>query len=602
MAIHKAIQARLQPSAPDTITTVTIPWGRGVGKSKFTRLLWWTLIAEWDGKERPTVNGEVRRGIRIVHLMPTHKQCVDVHGKDTLEELYHSEWAALGGVVNKTRWEIKFPGGSWIQWFGTTDANNNRGLRCDVVTEDEVDDIEPSVDQAIVLPYLSEPWSLKVKLAAGTPRRGRNGLLWIGHEAALNGKPGFYSFHATYRDAPQQVSAAYVESVRAVTDPVVFAREWECNFDSAEGMVYSMFDRQFHVKEPPPNQRWSEMLVGIDHGWEDPGVLLLVGVIGNGRDATCWILDEVYEKHQVPTWWTQRAKKFAEQWNMATSWRQHERGAVPCRWFADPSRPEQIQEFVRAGIRVEPAKNAVEDGILAVADKLIPRLDPADQSGQRRVAKMYVHPRCKHTIEEFGKYRRRRDPKNPDRVLEQPEDKHNHCFVAGTLVMTDQGEVPIENVCAGMRVLTREGYYPVKAAGMTREDAEVWTLAMSDGRSITGTPDHLVWTEEKGWTRLDALRYGDTLCAWESTDHPSATSTAARSVVLGSAAARSVAASPARAAVYDLTVDGPPEFFAGGILVHNCLDGLKYLTLSRFGGPSRERHESGPGWGTPQAA
>lgn len=429
-AIHEAIAARQRPDATDAITTVTIPWGRGVGKSKFTRLLWWTLIAEWDGVERPTVNGEARRGIRIVHLMPTHKQCVDVHGKDTLEELYHKEWAMLGGVVNKTRWEIKFPGGSWIQWFGTTDANNNRGLRCDVVTEDEVDDIEPNVDQAIVLPYLSEPWSFKLKLAAGTPRRGRNGLLWLGHKAALDKAPGFFSFHATYKDAPRQVSAAYVESVRRVTDPVVFSREWECNFDSAEGMVYSMFDHALHVREPPPNARWTEMLVGIDHGWEDPGVLLLVGVQGNGRDATCWILDEVYEQHQVPTWWTARAKRFAEQWNMAVSWRQHERAAVPCRWFADPSRPEQIQEFVRAGIRVEPAKNAVEDGILAVADRLIPRLDPADQSGKRRLAKMYVHPRCKHTIEEFGKYRRRRDPKNLDRVLEQPEDKHNHCMDA----------------------------------------------------------------------------------------------------------------------------------------------------------------------------
>ena len=28
--------------------------------------------------------------------------------------------------------------------------------------------------------------------------------------------------------------------------------------------------------------------------------------------------------------------------------------------------------------------------------------------------------------------------------------------------------------------------------------------------------------------------------------------------------------------VYDLTIEGCPEFFANGILVHNCLDALRY--------------------------
>lgn len=28
--------------------------------------------------------------------------------------------------------------------------------------------------------------------------------------------------------------------------------------------------------------------------------------------------------------------------------------------------------------------------------------------------------------------------------------------------------------------------------------------------------------------------------------------------------------------VYDLTIEGQPEFFANGILVHNCIDGIRY--------------------------
>lgn len=33
--------------------------------------------------------------------------------------------------------------------------------------------------------------------------------------------------------------------------------------------------------------------------------------------------------------------------------------------------------------------------------------------------------------------------------------------------------------------------------------------------------------------------------------------------------------------VYCLTMDGPPEFFADGILAHNCADALRYAIMSQ---------------------
>jgi phage terminase large subunit len=43
---------------------------------------------------------------------------------------------------------------------------------------------------------------------------------------------------------------------------------------------------------------------------------------------------------------------------------------------------------------------------------------------------MYVHPRCKNFLDEIGKYRRKRDPKNLDRILEDIEDRNNHAMDA----------------------------------------------------------------------------------------------------------------------------------------------------------------------------
>lgn len=37
---------------------------------------------------------------------------------------------------------------------------------------------------------------------------------------------------------------------------------------------------------------------------------------------------------------------------------------------------------------------------------------------------------------------------------------------------------------------------------------------------------------------------------------------------------------PSEAPVYDLTVEDQHEFYAGGILVHNCLDALRYAVVT----------------------
>jgi hypothetical protein len=563
---------------------VCIPWGRGVGKSWFMRRIWYLAVAAYDGIAREGEDNGIKiqtRGVRIVHIQPTFKSCKDVHGDLTDSELGPGgDWAFLGARIDHTAWRIRFPGGSWIQWFGMREAHASRGIRCDIVTSDESDDIEMSSYDAVVAPWLTERFAdehlIRKRLLGGTPRRGRYGLLYREHRAALDGVKNHHTFHATYRDAPEVVDPAYIEEERAKLSPAVFKREYECDFDSAEGLVYGIFDPKHHVREPDSRTRWSEYLVGIDHGYEDPGVLLLAGVQGSGRDATIHLIDEVYQTKQTESWWIDAAKKLAKQYNLKTGSNPH---GAQVRWFADPSRPDRIDAFGKAGIRVEQAKNAIDEGVDAVADRLVLRLDPNDKDGKRRFARLYVSPKCKETIAEFGKYRRRRDPKNPERVLDAIEDKENHCLIAGTLVTTDKGDVPIERITTGMRVLTRQGFYPVRAAGMTRENAEVWTLATSDGQTLTGTPDHLVWVEEKGWTRLCELT--------------------ASHILLGSGGHSRVFAAARgldTAAVFDLTVDGPPEFFANGVLVHNCMDSLRYLAYTRFGGPDRSRAESGPGW------
>jgi len=95
-------------------------------------------------------------------------------------------------------------------------------------------------------------------------------------------------------------------------------------------------------------------------------------------------------------------------------------------------------------------------------------------------------------------------PKYKDGV---PSKLLTHCFVAGTAVATETGQVPIEDIRPGAKVWTRDGLFPVRAAGLTGYQ-HVSDVLLSNGVTLTGTADHLIWTKE-GFRPLQTLREGD---------------------------------------------------------------------------------------------
>ena len=93
-------------------------------------------------------------------------------------------------------------------------------------------------------------------------------------------------------------------------------------------------------------------------------------------------------------------------------------------------------------------------------------------------------------------------------------DRMDACIVRGSLVITRRGEIPIEDVTTNDYAWTRKGWRKVLATRMTRANADVMTVELSNGKKLTGTPDHLVYVIGKGWSRLDSLVWADTLSAW----------------------------------------------------------------------------------------
>lgn len=138
------------------------------------------------------------------------------------------------------------------------------------------------------------------------------------------------------------------------------------------------------------------------------------------------------------------------------------------------------------------------------------------------------------------------------------------CFSAATAVWTSEGLVPIEEIQAGMEVLTQN-----ESTGAASFEPVIQTyqipgsaitelgVRFADGRreTIETTDEHPFWTEQHGWRRVDELTVGDTL-----------------STISGPAEVRTVAFSPRRATVYNFSVAGNANYFVSqdGVWVHNC--------------------------------
>ena len=97
--------------------------------------------------------------------------------------------------------------------------------------------------------------------------------------------------------------------------------------------------------------------------------------------------------------------------------------------------------------------------------------------------------------------------------------KYDDCLLEGTLITTNKGQKPIEEIRVGDFVLTRKGFRPVTKAWLKSDNSPLYELKFSDGRTLIGTSDHKIYTKEKGFVPMDTMRNTykplDAISIWE---------------------------------------------------------------------------------------
>lgn len=372
--------------------------------------------------------------------------------------------------------EFRYPNGSRIIVGGMDKASKVMSAEYDVAYVNEATELTETDWQAITTRLRHGAMPFQQLIADCNPSGPQH---WLNVRCNAGRTTRIKS---THRDNPMlwrdggwtPFGRTYMDKLEALTG-VARKRLLDGIWAATEGIVYPEFTYERHVKSVD-TEGW-RCVLGVDVGARNPTAILTAYVSGDER---IHIGHEVYRGGMTSTDILDAIAAEADR-------------ARPDTIYIDPSAKMLIDDLKRKRYPVQKATNDVIGGINRVRTALTEGFT--------------IDPACSATIDEFGMYAY---PENARIETDNPVKEHDHCLVAGTMVETDAGPVPIERVNVGDRVLTREGYRPVVAAGISALHAKVMTVHLSNGATLTGTGNHRVWDATRGdWMRIDTLRYGD---------------------------------------------------------------------------------------------
>jgi PBSX family phage terminase large subunit len=190
-----------------------------------------------------------------------------------------------------------------------------------------------------------------------------------------------------------------------------FEKRYKGIFRRMSGRVYESWHEKYIIGMIDPNRYFKEYIGGIDWGYTQPSA---VEVVGFADDVpTCTLVDEYYQTGKTIDEIAAICIAMMNKWHIRL-------------FYADPSRPDYIQDLNTRRIPVIPAMNDIKQGV-AVLQRLI-------KSGN-----LYVTRQCPHFLDEIDQYHY---SETDDDVNETPVATKDHALDAVRYCIATH--VPIE--------------------------------------------------------------------------------------------------------------------------------------------------------------
>lgn len=289
----------------------------------------------------------------------------------------------------------------------------------------------------------------------------------------------------------------YTAVLNSMSNPDLRRALLEGDWDIFAGQAFTEWkrstddDKPWHVIEPFSIPKHWVRWFSYDYGYNS-----WAGGLWFTRDPSTeriFIYKEFYE-HEMG------ASKQAEQILMRDQDEAvHLRLADPSIWKqrGDVETGENIAAiFQRAGLIFQPANNDRLAGKNVIHEMLATAADG--------LPKLQVFSNCVNFIRTV-----------PALPIDQNRPEDIDCFVAGTMITTDKGNVPVEKIKDGDLVVTPIGERRAYIAHQPHKD-KVLTIKLSNGKQLSGNIKHKVFVRGKGLISLRELQCNDILETWNT--------------------------------------------------------------------------------------
>lgn len=376
---------------------------------------------------------------------------------------------------NETELSIELTNGARISLKGADNPDSLRGVGLNGVVLDEYAFMQPYAWE-VISPILQDKkgWAIFISTPDG-----------YNHFYDLYGTQDddFKSFHYTSYDNPY-LDPEELNKEKERMSSERFAQEYEAEFMKRSGAVWKLFSRDIHVVPRSNPDKSSAVYGSIDFGF----------AIGH---PTAFMLHEIKSTGEVCTFdgFTQEGltpQSVVEQIRALSG------GLLIRGIYCDTARPDLVRVLNEAGLPAIDARKDVELGIAKVEEYMM--VDPA--LGRPRWT---ISSHLTKAVEQIEQYVWQ-EVRGEDGAFKQVPEKKNddNCFAAGTKILTDKGQINIEELDTTYKVWTPFGWSKITSTGETGEQSVV------DLFGTSATPNHKILTK-RGFVPLDTLRYFDTI-------------------------------------------------------------------------------------------
>ena len=167
------------------------------------------------------------------------------------------------------------------------------------------------------------------------------------------------------------------------------------------------------------------------------------------------------------------------------------------------------------------------------------------------------------------------------KFLKIPEPGNDHCFVANTKIITNCGNKNIEDIKIADMVLTTHGYKKVLLKhdnGLKQVNKYSLQLDTNKNMVLICTPNHKIKTN-LGWIKISKLKLGMMVYLTKNLMEKNIkhdTQDYQNFAIITARLRHLEVEEKNKKQVFDLTVEDAHEYFANGLLVHNCMDAIRY--------------------------